>query len=72
MQLGSMRLSPLVIGLIYIAVSSWQLGQPQQRRTVNRSRAKGLPFSDRIIAGNILRLRDRREPMIRASWSPAA
>src|SRR5277367_5921698 len=47
------RLSLLAIG-IGLTILSSQFGNAQERQAVNLSNAKGLPFSDGIVAGNTL------------------
>ena len=54
MQLKTMRLFTLVLGLALTTTSAWQLSQAQEHKAINLSSAKGLPFSDGIIAGNTL------------------
>jgi 2-iminobutanoate/2-iminopropanoate deaminase len=52
-QTKIVRLSMLAIG-IGLTILSNQLGSAQERSAVNLSNAKGLPFSDGIVAGNTL------------------
>jgi 2-iminobutanoate/2-iminopropanoate deaminase len=54
MQLKTMRLFTVVLGLALTTASSWQLSQAQEHKAINLSGAKGLPFSDGIVAGNTL------------------
>ncbi len=54
MQLKTTRLLTAVLGLALITASAWQLSQAQEHKAINLSNAKGLPFSDGIIAGNTL------------------
>ena len=54
MQLKTMPLFTLVLGLALTTTSAWQLSQAQEHKAINLSSAKGLPFSDGIIAGNTL------------------
>jgi 2-iminobutanoate/2-iminopropanoate deaminase len=54
MQVKTMRLLTLVLGLTLIAASAWQRSEAQERKAINLSPARGLPFSDGVIAGNTL------------------
>jgi len=54
MQLKTTRLLTAVLGLAFTAVSALQLSQAQEHKAINLSNAKGLPFSDGIVAGNTL------------------
>jgi 2-iminobutanoate/2-iminopropanoate deaminase len=54
MQFNSMRLFTVVFGLALLTTYPWQTLQAQERKAINLSSARGLPFSDGIIAGNTL------------------
>jgi 2-iminobutanoate/2-iminopropanoate deaminase len=54
MQLKTMRRFTVVLGLALIVASSWHLSQAQEHKAINLSSARGLPFSDGVIAGNTL------------------
>jgi 2-iminobutanoate/2-iminopropanoate deaminase len=47
------RISIFALGIALTFVSA-QLGYAQERRAINLSNAKGLPFSDGIVVGNTL------------------
>jgi len=51
-----MRMTSLFppLALVLITASSWTAGYAQEHKAINLSSAKGLPFSDGIIAGNTL------------------
>jgi len=55
MQLKTDRRVIALIVLLTIA-GSWQLCRAQEHKAVNLSSARGLPFSDGIVAGNTLYL----------------
>ena len=42
------------LGLAFTVVSTRQIGHAQEHKAINLSSARGLPFSDGIIAGNTL------------------
>jgi 2-iminobutanoate/2-iminopropanoate deaminase len=54
MESKTIRLSTFVVALAAMMTFPWQAGQAQEHKAVNLSTAKGLPFSDGIIAGNTL------------------
>jgi 2-iminobutanoate/2-iminopropanoate deaminase len=54
MQSKIMRLFTVVFALAAMTTFTWQVGQAQEHKAVNLSTAKGLPFSDGIVAGNTL------------------
>jgi 2-iminobutanoate/2-iminopropanoate deaminase len=54
MRLKNMRLFSFVLGVALSTAASWQLTQAQEHKAINLSSARGLPFSDGIIAGNTL------------------
>ena len=54
MRLKNMRLFSFVLGVALTTAVSWQLTQAQEHKAINLSNARGLPFSDGIIAGNTL------------------
>lgn len=54
MQLKTMRLFTAILGLTLITAFSCRLGLAQEHKAINLSSARGLPFSDGIIAGNTL------------------
>jgi 2-iminobutanoate/2-iminopropanoate deaminase len=54
MQLKTTRLFTAVLGLALTAASAWQLSQAQEHKAINLAPARGLPFSDGIVAGNTL------------------
>ncbi|MGA9980121.1 MAG: RidA family protein [Candidatus Sulfotelmatobacter sp.] len=53
-HVGIFRLFILAAGLALTMVPAWQAGHAQQRKAVNLSSAKGLPFSDAVLVGNTL------------------
>lgn len=54
MQSKIMRLFTLVFVLAATTIFALQVSQAQENKAVNLSTAKGLPFSDGIVAGNTL------------------
>ena len=54
MRSKTMLFFTLLMGLTFTMVSTRQLGHAQERKAINLSPARGLPFSDGIIAGNTL------------------
>jgi 2-iminobutanoate/2-iminopropanoate deaminase len=44
----------LVVGVVCFTTIAGQLGQAQEHKAINLSSARGLPFSDGIVAGNTL------------------
>jgi 2-iminobutanoate/2-iminopropanoate deaminase len=54
MQLKTTRLFTVVLGIALTTTSAWQLTEAQEHKAINLSNAKGLPFSDGIVAGNTL------------------
>jgi 2-iminobutanoate/2-iminopropanoate deaminase len=54
MRLKSTRLFTVIFGIAFMMACSWQLSQAQEHKPINLSNAKGLPFSDGIVAGNTL------------------
>ena len=54
MQSKTMLFFTVLMGLTFTVVSTRQLGHAQEHKAINLSPARGLPFSDGIIAGNTL------------------
>jgi 2-iminobutanoate/2-iminopropanoate deaminase len=54
MQSKKMRLFTLVLGLILTTIPAWHRSSAQERKAINLAPARGLPFSDGVIAGNTL------------------
>jgi 2-iminobutanoate/2-iminopropanoate deaminase len=54
MQTGSVRLFTYAVVLALTISLAWQRGYGQERKAINLSPARGLPFSDGIVAGNTL------------------
>ncbi|MGC2198191.1 MAG: RidA family protein [Terriglobales bacterium] len=54
MHLKTIRLFAAILGLALTTACPWQISQAQEHKAINLSNAKGLPFSDGIIAGNTL------------------
>ena len=54
MQLKTMRLLAPVLGVALITVLAGQSSVVQEHKAINLSPARGLPFSDGIVAGNTL------------------
>ena len=52
MQLKTMRLFTAALALI--TALPWHFSQAQEHKAINLSSARGLPFSDGIVAGNTL------------------
>jgi len=44
----------LAIGIVLTIVPAWQPSSAQERKAINLAPARGLPFSDGILAGNTL------------------
>ena len=53
-RFGIFILFVLAAGLALTIVPAWQTGYAQERKAINLSPARGLPFSDAIVAGNTL------------------
>ena len=53
-RFGIFILFVLAAGLALTIVPAWQTGYAQERKAINLSPARGLPFSDAILAGNTL------------------
>jgi len=47
-------ISLLAAAMVLAVVPAWQAGHAQERKAINLSPARGLPFSDAIVAGNTL------------------
>ncbi len=54
MGLQTTRLLTFVLGIALTAAPCWQVSHAQEHKAINLSNARGLPFSDGIIAGNTL------------------
>jgi len=54
MKLKMMRLPAAALGMLLTAAFSCQPGLAQEHKAINLSPARGLPFSDGIVAGNTL------------------
>ena len=54
MQLKTMRLLAPVLGVALITVLAGQSSVVQEHKAINLSPARGLPFSDGVVAGNTL------------------
>lgn len=54
MQSKSTLFFTVLMGLAFTVVSTPQIGHAQEHKAINLSSARGLPFSDGIIAGNTL------------------
>ena len=54
MHSRKMRLFTLVLGLILTTIPAWRHSSAQERKAINLAPARGLPFSDGVIAGNTL------------------
>ena len=54
MELKTIRLFTLVVGLMFITIPAWRRSDAQERKAINLAPARGLPFSDGVIAGNTL------------------
>jgi enamine deaminase RidA (YjgF/YER057c/UK114 family) len=54
MQSKTLRLFTVVLGLSFMMAAASQLSRAQEHKAINLSSARGLPFSDGIIAGNTL------------------
>jgi len=53
-RFGIFILFLLAAGLALTIVPAWRTGYAQERKAINLSPARGLPFSDAIVAGNTL------------------
>ena len=53
-RFGIFILFVLAAGLALTIVPAWQTGYAQERKAINLSPARGLPFSDAILEGNTL------------------
>jgi 2-iminobutanoate/2-iminopropanoate deaminase len=53
-QSGTTRLILMIVAMAVVITPAWQRGYGQEKKAVNLSAAKGLPFSDGIVAGNTL------------------
>jgi len=47
-------ISLLGVAIALAVIPAWQAGYAQERKAINLSPARGLPFSDAVIAGNTL------------------
>lgn len=54
MQTKILRLFTCVVTLLCVAIMGARSSHAQERKVVNLSSAKGLPFSDGVVAGNTL------------------
>lgn len=54
MQIKTMRLLAPVLGVALITVLAGQTSAAQEHKAINLSPARGMPFSDGIVAGNTL------------------
>ncbi len=54
MQVKTMRLVALAFALALTTIGAWHRGEAQERKAINLSPARGLPFSDGVVAGNTL------------------
>jgi len=54
MQCKTVRHFTLVFGVALIITPAWRQTYAQEHKAINVSSAKGLPFSDGIVAGNTL------------------
>ena len=54
MRLNALRLFVVVFALAFAITSVSQPSQAQERKAINLSAARGLPFSDGVLAGNTL------------------
>jgi 2-iminobutanoate/2-iminopropanoate deaminase len=53
-RFGIFILFLLAAGLVLTIAPAWQTGYAQERKAINLSPTRGLPFSDAIVAGNTL------------------
>jgi 2-iminobutanoate/2-iminopropanoate deaminase len=53
-RVGILNFFLLAAGLALTITPAWQTGYAQQRKAINLSPTRGLPFSDAIVAGNTL------------------
>src|SRR5882762_8816101 len=49
-----MRMFAPFVGLVLFTAMAWQSSSAQEHKAINLSIARGLPFSDGIVAGNTL------------------
>jgi 2-iminobutanoate/2-iminopropanoate deaminase len=54
MQLRTMRLVAFIFALALTTTAAWHRAEAQERKAINLSPERGLPFSDGVIAGNTL------------------
>jgi 2-iminobutanoate/2-iminopropanoate deaminase len=54
MHWKTMRLFALLITLAFTTIPSWQRSCAQEHKAINLAPARGLPFSDGVVAGNTL------------------
>jgi hypothetical protein len=54
MKLKTMHLLAPVLGVAFITVLAGQSSVAQEHKAINLSPARGLPFSDGVVAGNTL------------------
>jgi 2-iminobutanoate/2-iminopropanoate deaminase len=54
MQSNTLRLFTVVLGLSFMMGAASQFSSAQEHKAINLSTARGLPFSDGIVAGNTL------------------
>jgi 2-iminobutanoate/2-iminopropanoate deaminase len=54
MQVKTMRRLALALALAITSFSAWHRSEAQERKAINLAPARGLPFSDGIVAGNTL------------------
>jgi len=54
MQVRTIRQVALVFALALTTVSAWHRSDAQERKAINLAPARGLPFSDGVVAGNTL------------------
>lgn len=54
MKPNNLRQFAMMVGLVLLTISAWQRSSAQERKAINLAPARGLPFSDGVIAGNTL------------------
>lgn len=54
MKPKNLRQFAMMVGLVLLTISAWQRSWAQERKAINLAPARGLPFSDGVIAGNTL------------------
>lgn len=54
MKPKNLRQFAMMVGLVLLTISAWQRSSAQERKAINLAPARGLPFSDGVIAGNTL------------------